>query len=163
MQRMFDMYKNSASFLRISLSSVIAAAGGLCSAFFGGIDRLMITLITVVVIDYITGLIKAVFEKKLSSSVGFRGILKKILMFLIVGLTVSLEGIMSESFPLREMTVLFFVANEGISVLENTASFIPLPKKLRSVLAQLEIGEEEESQNGEESEKQQKDPHNPDL
>ncbi|MBR2724602.1 MAG: phage holin family protein [Ruminococcus sp.] len=159
------MYKNNASLLRISISTVVSAAGGLCSGFLGGLDRLMITLITVVVIDYITGVIKAICEKKLSSSVGFKGILKKMLIFLIVGLTVSLESIMPESFPLREMAVLFFVANEGISVLENTACFIPLPNKLRSVLAQLKEAGDTSTKDSIETEGKniQKDPQKPDF
>ncbi len=124
----------------------------------------MITLLTVVAIDYVTGVIKAICEKNLSSSVGFRGILKKMLVFLIVGLTVSLESIMPETFPLRDMTVFFFVANEGISVLENTAGFIPLPQKLRSVLAQLkDAGDNKEKEIENLNETMQKDPQNPDA
>lgn len=129
----------------------------------------MITLITVMCLDYLTGVIKAICEKKLSSSVGFKGILKKVLILLIVGLTVSLERIMPAALPLRDMTVFFFVANEGFSILENTARFIPLPEKLKAVLAQLQ-DKSASNPKGEDKPKEEKDykteqsdPQNPNL
>ena len=144
------------------MSSVIGAAGGVITAFLGEIDQLIITLVTFMCLDYATGVIKAICEKKLSSAVGFKGIVKKFFIILIVGLTVSLERIMPAAVPLREMTVLFFVANEGFSILENVSMFIPLPGKLKSVLAQLqkdnkETGESEDVSNADDF---QKDPLN---
>lgn len=144
--------------MRLSVSTVIGAAGGFAAAFLGGIDQLLITLVTFIALDYVTGVIKAIYEKKLSSAVGFKGILKKLLILLMVGLTVALERIMPASLPLREMTVLFFIANEGFSVLENTAGFIPLPQKIKAVLRQLQS----ESDDTPISEDEQKDPLSPD-
>ena len=124
--------------LKISLSSVIAAAGGFLASFFGGIDKLMVTLITMIVIDYVTGVIRAVYKKQVSSTVGFKGIMKKLLMLMMVGLSVTLQNILPAGVPLREITILFFVANEGFSVLENASELIPLPEKIRTVLAQIQ-------------------------
>lgn len=123
---------------KLTLASVIAGIGGFAVWFLGGWDTLIITQITLMVIDYITGVAKAVYQKKLSSSVGFKGIIKKILILLVVGLSVTLQNILPEGVPLREVTVLFFIANEGFSILENADGLIPLPKKLRSILAQIQ-------------------------
>lgn len=134
----------SANVFKVTLSGTVALFGGCLAKFFGGIDTLLITLVTMIVIDYITGVIRAIYRKKLSSSIGFKGILKKALCLMIVGLSVALQNVMPEGLPLREITILFFIANEGISVLENAAGVIPLPKKLLNVLVQIreENGEE---------------------
>ena len=124
--------------IKISFSSVIAAVGGFIAGFLGGIDSLLITLVTLIVIDYITGVARAIYKKELSSSTGFKGIIRKVLMLLMVGLSVALQNVMPHGVPLREVTVFFFIANEGFSILENTAGLIPLPEKLRSVLSQIQ-------------------------
>ncbi len=105
--------------------------------FFGGTDTLLIALISMVVLDYITGIIKAIYLKKLSSSIGFKGIIKKFVIFLIVGMSVIIQSIMPETIPIREITMIFFICNEGLSVLENASCMIPLPEKLKSILLQL--------------------------
>ena len=148
------MHKGCVRLMRLSFSAVLSAVGGFAAAFLGGVDQLLITLVTFIVLDYITGVIKAIYERQLSSSVGFKGILKKVLMLMMVGLAVALEGIMPGSLPLREMTVLFFISNEGFSILENAGCFIPLPQKLRSVLKQLQS----ESEDSEKPQDKQKDP-----
>lgn len=137
-------FAGSFSLQKLTLTSVIAGVGGFVAWFLGGWDQLIITHITLMVIDYITGVAKAIYQKKLSSSVGFKGILKKILALLVVGLAVTLQNVLPEAVPLREITVLFFIANEGFSILENADGLIPLPQKLRSVLAQLQKSTEEE-------------------
>ncbi|MBQ2687112.1 MAG: phage holin family protein [Clostridia bacterium] len=116
---------------------VLATIFGYVSKFLGGFDSLLITLIILIVVDYVTGVIAAIYEKKLSSSIGYKGIIKKVLMVLIVGVAVTLQRIMPEGVPLREITILFFIANEGLSVFENAAKVIPMPQKLKSVLLQL--------------------------
>ena len=143
--------------MRLSFSAVFGAVGGFVAAFLGGIDQLLITLLTFIALDYITGVIKAISDKKLSSAVGFRGILKKMLILIMVGLAVALGRIMPQSLPLREMTVLFFISNEGFSILENTAGFIPLPQKLVSILEQLQS----ESKENDSKTEEQKDPLSP--
>ncbi len=124
--------------LKFYISSAFATAGGFAAKALGGIDPLLTTLVTLIVLDYVTGVIRAVYKKELSSSVGFRGIIKKIYILLIVALSVSLGKVLLTGIPLREITVLFFIANEGLSILENAAGIIPLPQKLRSVLALIE-------------------------
>lgn len=123
---------------KYTVSSFVATLGGIFVSFIGGWDKLMVTYVTLMVIDYITGVIGAIYQKKLSSAIGFRGIIKKVLSVLIVGLAVSLQSIIPVDIPLREITIVFFIANEGISVLENAAGIIPLPKKLKEILLQLE-------------------------
>lgn len=137
--------------LKLSFSSVIAIAGGFVVSFLGGMDKMLITLITMMVIDYATGVIKAIFKKELSSSTGFKGILKKMLILLMVGLSVTLQNVLPIDVPLREITVLFFIANEGISILENVSKIIPMPKKLSSVLYKIQQDAENLAENAEES------------
>lgn len=122
---------------KVTIVTVLATIFGYVTRFLGGFDGILITLITLIVIDYVTGVVAAIYEKKLSSSIGYRGIIKKIIMLLVVGLSVALQRVLPEALPLREITILFFIANEGLSVLENAAKVIPLPKRLRSVLLQL--------------------------
>ncbi len=126
------------SLQKITITSVIAGLGGFVAWFLGGWDELIICHLTMMVIDYLTGVAKAIYQKKLSSKVGFRGIIKKVLALLVIGLSATLTHILPEGVPLREVTVLFFIANEGFSILENADGLIPLPKKLRSVLAQIQ-------------------------
>lgn len=132
---------------KITVMTVLATVFGYVTRFFGGFDSILITLITLIVIDYVTGVVAAVYEKKLSSSIGYRGIIKKVIMLLVVGLSVALQRVMPEALPLREITILFFIANEGLSVLENAAKVIPLPQKLKSVLLQLKDKSDDKDEN----------------
>lgn len=141
--KIMALFTGSFTLPKITFASIVAGVGGFVAWFLGGWDELIITYITLMVLDYITGVAKAIYQKKLSSSVGFKGIIKKILALLIVGLSVTLQNVLPEGIPLREITVLFFIANEGFSILENADGLIPLPKKLRSVLAQLQNNSEE--------------------
>ncbi len=147
MNRLSALFPEELSWIKTLVSMVVAGVGGFISSFLGGFDKLLITLITLIVIDYITGVVRAIYQKKLSSSVGFKGIIKKVLTLLIVGLSVSLQNILPEGLPLREITILFFIANEGFSILENAAGVIPLPDKLRDVLAQIQNKSENLSEN----------------
>lgn len=121
-----------------AIKIIVATVGGFIANAFGGIDTLLTTLITLIILDYVTGVIRAIYKKELSSSEGFKGIIKKVFILITVALSVSLGNVLPEGIPLREITVLFFIANEGVSILENAAGIIPLPKKLSSVLALLE-------------------------
>lgn len=152
--KIIAFFTGSLSLPKITLASVLAAVGGFVAWFLGGWDELIITHITLMVLDYITGVAKAIYQKKLSSSVGFKGIIKKILALIIVGLSVTLQNVLPEGIPLREITVLFFIANEGFSILENADGLIPLPKKLRSVLLQLQKTSEEEAETTQEETKE---------
>lgn len=134
---MYNPFETGTSAVKFTFSAVLATVFGYISRFLGGFDSLLITLVILIVLDYVTGVISAAYEKKLSSAIGYKGIIKKVLMVLVVGVAVTLQRILPQGIPLREITILFFIANEGLSVLENAAKVIPLPQKLKSVLLQL--------------------------
>ena len=106
--------------------------------FLGGWDIALQILLVVVVLDYITGICQAIYEKKVSSVVGLKGIIKKVGYFIIVAISVILDKITGETGAIRTVVIYFFVANEGISILENWGGMgLPLPKKLIETLEQL--------------------------
>lgn len=118
-----------------NISIAFAIVGSFFATLFGGWDKWMYALIAFIVIDYITGLIKAIYLKQLSSEIGFKGILKKIMILVAVAVAVVLEN--TTGLPLRNLVVCFYIANEGISLLENIAEFIPIPKKMKEIFLQL--------------------------
>ena len=125
---------------------IFAAIGGWLGWFLGGCDGLLYALITFVVVDYITGVMCAVVDKKLSSEVGFKGIFKKILIFLLVGIANLLDvNIIGNGSVLRTAAIFFYLSNEGVSLLENATHLgLPVPEKLKSVLQQLHDRAEED-------------------
>lgn len=122
---------------------VTGIAGGIISYVFGGCDMLLKALVVLAVLDYILGVIKAIYNKELSSEIGFKGLIKKFVMFLVVVLSVVLQKIVGNTIIIRDITIMFFIANEGISILENAAVFIPLPDVLKNTLMQLRDNEQE--------------------
>lgn len=127
---------------------ILGIVGGVISSFLGGWDNLIIALITMIVLDYITGVIKAVYTKRLSSEIGYKGIVKKLLMLVIVALAVCISRVLPDGIMIREITIFFFIANEGVSILENAAEIIPLPKQLKSILLQIRNKSEDTDING---------------
>ena len=121
------------------LQMAFAAIGGWLGYFLGGIDGLLTALIIFMVLDYITGLMCAIIDKKLSSAVGFKGICKKVLILLLVGVANIVDvHVVGTGSALRGAVVCFYLSNEGLSLLENAAYIgLPVPEKLRTVLAQL--------------------------
>lgn len=119
------------------ISIVFSFIGGLFSYWLGGWDVLMKTIVFLAVVDYITGLIRAVYLKELSSEIGFKGLLKKIVMFIVIAVAFVIQQMIGGTVPLREIVIMFYIANEAISLLENAAIFVPIPDKLRDVLLQL--------------------------
>lgn len=121
------------------LQMIFTAVGGVLGYFVGGLDGFMYALIIFVVCDYLTGIMCAVYDKKLSSAVGFKGILKKVLIFIMVGIGNVLDTkIIGNGSVLRTAVIFFYVSNEGISLLENAAHLgLPIPQKLKDVLKQL--------------------------
>ncbi len=119
------------------ISIVIGIIGGFFASFFGGWDILLKTILFLAIMDYVTGWIKGIYEKNLSSEVGFRGILKKIVMFIIIATSYHIQTLLSNSIPVREVVIMFYIANEGLSLLENAAIFIPIPERLKDILLQL--------------------------
>ena len=141
---MYNPFSTGISAFKFTLSAVLAAIFGYVAKFLGGFDSLLVTLMVLIVADYITGVTAAAYEKKLSSSIGCKGIIKKVLMLLIVGVSVTLQRILPEGLPLREITILFFIANEGLSIFENAAKVIPMPQKLKDVLMKLKEKSEDD-------------------
>lgn len=126
---------------------VFAGIGGWLGWFLGGCDGLLYALLAFVVIDYVTGIMCAVVDKKLSSAVGFKGIFKKVLIFALVGIGHILDThIIGSGSVMRTAIIFFYLSNEGVSLLENAAYLgLPIPQKLKSVLEQLHDRAEKEA------------------
>ena len=120
---------------------LIGFAGGLMAQALGGWDIMLKTLVMLIVIDYATGLLGAVYRRKLSSAVGYKGIIKKVGIFAIV----AVASMVSECFKIdliRSITITFYIVNECISILENVGKTgVKYPKKLKQILEQLKDGE----------------------
>jgi toxin secretion/phage lysis holin len=124
---------------------IFAAIGGWIGWLIGGWDGFLYALVAFVVTDYLTGLMAAAVEKKLSSEVGFRGIFKKILIFMLVGIGSILDRqIIVDGSVLRTAVIFFYISNEGISIIENAGRIgLPIPQKLKDILEQLKTKEDE--------------------
>lgn len=126
---------------KMILGQVIFAItiGGAVGWFFGGLDGFMYAMIAFVLVDYITGVIAAAINKELSSDVGFKGICKKVMEFLLVGIANVLDmQILKQGAVMRDIVIFFYVANEGLSILENATRIgIPVPEPLKKMLKQL--------------------------
>lgn len=104
----------------------------------GGMDIALKSLIVIMMIDYITGVASAIYNKKLSSKIGFKGIIKKFCYLLVVALSVVIDNLISQDGVIRTLVIYFFVANDGLSIIENMAEMdIKLPKKLVDSLEQI--------------------------
>lgn len=123
-----------------------AAIGGALGWFIGGLDGFLYALIAFVVIDYLTGLLAAGVQKKLSSEVGFKGIAKKIAIFLLVGIANIIDvDVIQNGTALRTAVIFFYLSNEGLSILENAENIgLPIPEKLKTMLAQLKDKEDDQ-------------------
>lgn len=121
------------------VKSAAGVLGAFIGRFLGGCDGLIYALCVFVVVDYITGVMCAVSDKKLSSEIGFRGICRKMIIFALVGIANICDVyIIGEAAIIRTAVVFFYLSNEGISILENSVRLgLPVPQKLRDVLEQL--------------------------
>ena len=128
------------------LQMAFAVIGGWLGFFLGGLDGMLIALIIFVVLDYVTGVMCAISDKKLSSEVGFRGIFRKVLIFMLVGVANIIDvHVVGTGSALRGAVVAFYLSNEGLSMIENAAHLgLPIPDKLKEILAQLH-GREDKS------------------
>ena len=124
------------------LSIVGGIVGGFFCKLLGGWDTILSALVALVILDYITGVLKAIVTKTLSSTVGFKGLIKKVVIFIVVATAVVIQSVVGEAVPLREIVIVFFLCNEGISLLENASEFVPVPEKLKETLIQLRDKEE---------------------
>ncbi len=130
---------------------LFAGIGGWLGYFLGGCDGLLIALLLFVITDYITGVMCAIADKKLSSAVGFKGICRKALIFLLVGIANILDmQVIGTGSVLRTAVIFFYISNEGVSLLENAGHLgLPIPVKIKAVLEQLhdraeqEVGDED--------------------
>lgn len=123
-----------------SLKYVFIVIGGYVGFYLGSIDAFIYTLLAFVIADYVTGVLRAGVERKLSSSVGFKGIAKKIVIFIVVGIAnlCDVNLIKGDGTMIRTAIIFFYIANEGLSILENTMAIgLPVPEKLREMLEQL--------------------------
>ncbi len=130
------------------IQMVFTMVGGWLGYFLGGCDGLLFALIIFVVMDYITGLMCAVADHNLSSEVGFRGICRKVLIFMMVGIANVLDmQIIGTGSVLRTAVIFFYLSNEGVSLLENAAHLgLPVPVKLKKVLEQIHDRSEEDEE-----------------
>ena len=121
-----------------AVSVFIGVAGGILAGIFGQWNTALWALVILMAMDYITGIIKAVYIKKLSSEEGYKGILKKITILVIVALANRVQVITGGVAAVREIVIMFYIANEGISVLENVAAVsTKMPAALKNILLQL--------------------------
>ena len=118
---------------------IFTAIGGWLGYFLGGCDGLLYALVLFAVADYITGVMCAVSDKKLSSSVGFKGICRKVIIFMLVGIAHMIDvNIIATGSVLRTAVIFFYLSNEGVSLLENAGHLgLPIPEKRKAVLEQL--------------------------
>ena len=122
-----------------AIQFMFAAIGGWLGYFLGGCDGLLYALIAFVTVDYLTGVMCAINDKTLSSEVGFRGICRKVLIFLLVGIANILDlNVIGTGSVLRTAVIFFYISNEGVSLLENASHLgLPVPQKIKAVLEQL--------------------------
>lgn len=136
-----------------TIQLAFTAVGGWLGYFLGGCDGLLYALLAFVVLDYITGVMCAIADKKLSSAVGFKGICRKVLIFALVGVGNLLDvHVIGTGSVLRTAIVFFYISNEGLSLVENAAYLgLPIPTKLHKVLEQLhDRAEKEDKKDGDE-------------
>lgn len=121
------------------LQAAITALGGVIGYFVGGMDGLLTALVILMALDYITGVMCAIVDKQLSSAIGFKGIFKKVLIFMLVGVAHIVDmHVIGTGEALRSAVICFYLSNEGVSLLENAGHLgLPIPEKLKAILTQL--------------------------
>ncbi|GLI49919.1 hypothetical protein TSYNTROOL_23400 [Tepidanaerobacter syntrophicus] len=129
-----------------TMQIAFAAIGGFLGYILGGWDGFLYALVAFITLDYVTGVMLAVVERKLSSEIGFRGIFKKVLIFVMVAIGHIIDlKIIGTGSAIRTAVIFFYASNEGISILENAAKLgLPIPDKLRAVLYQIGKGDKED-------------------
>ncbi|SQB34164.1 phage holin family protein [Clostridium cochlearium] len=127
-----------------TIQIIFAAIGAYIGWFLGGFDGLLYALVAFVVLDYITGLMVAILDKKLSSSIGFKGIFKKVLIFIFVGIGHIIDFyILQNGSAVRTAVIFFYLSNEGLSIVENAAKIgLPVPESLKKVFIELKKEED---------------------
>ena len=125
--------------IRAKVQMAFTAIGGWLGYIVGGMDGLLTALLILMTIDYITGIMCAIVDKQLSSAIGFKGICKKVLILILVGVAHIVDlHVVGTGEALRSAVICFYMSNEGVSVLENAGRLgLPIPEKLKAVLTQL--------------------------
>lgn len=143
------MHDFSVDLIWAKIQVACTAIGGWLGFFLGGLDGLLIALIIFMALDYVTGIMCAVLDKTLSSRVGFRGIFKKALILIMVGIANIVDvHVVGTGSALRGAVICFYLSNEGLSLLENAAYIgLPIPEKLKEILSQLHHRTEKEAEN----------------
>ena len=133
-----------------TIQLIFTAIGGWLGYFLGGCDGLLIALVVFAVTDYITGVMCAIADKKLSSAVGFKGICRKVLIFILIGIANALDiYVLDHAGVLRTAIIFFYISNEGLSLVENSVHLgLPVPEKLKDVLEQLHDRESNDTKEG---------------
>lgn len=130
----------------IKIKGLITLIGGILTSLLGGWDMTLKVLVIFVIVDYILGFISAGVNSQLNSKVGFKGICKKIVLFIPIGIAFALDNLFQTDM-LRNMAVMFYIANEGLSITENLAKIgVPLPKFLIQMLVQLQSENDEKEE-----------------
>ena len=131
----------------VGIQLAFSALGGFLGWYLGGMDGFLYALIAFVLVDYITGVMCAIADKKLSSAVGFKGICRKVLIFVLVGVGNLVDVyVLGQGGVLRTAVIFFYLSNEGFSILENAAALdLPIPNKLKEILAQIRKKDEDDS------------------
>ena len=131
-----------------TIQIIFTGVGGWLGYFLGGCDGLLYALVVFVVVDYITGVMCAINNKTLSSAVGFKGICRKVLIFLLVGIANVLDvQVIGTGSVLRTAVIFFYISNEGISLIDNAGHLgLPIPEKIKVVLEQLHDRAEKETE-----------------
>ena len=137
-----------------TIQLVFTAVGGWLGYFLGGSDGLIYTLLAFVVLDYVTGIMCAIVDKRLSSQIGFKGLFKKVLIFALIGVGHLLDvQVLGAVGVLRTAIIFFYLSNEGVSLIENAAHLgLPIPAKLKAVLEQLHDRAEKDGEDNEQTE-----------
>ena len=132
-----------------AIEFTMASGAALLTMFIGELDGLLTALLCFVILDYITGVLCAIADHRLSSTIGFKGICRKVLIFIMVGVGHLLDAYVlgSDGSMIRTAVIVFYLANEGLSIVENAGHIgLPIPKKLRLVLEQLHDRDEKEKE-----------------
>lgn len=133
----------------VLIKTFIFAFGGFCGYFLGGWDMTLQVLVTMAIIDYATGMIAATVLGELKSKIGFKGIAKKVVLFLLVGVAAQLDTALGSNSAIREATIFFFIGNELLSLLENAGRMgIPLPSALTNAVEILGGKQKQEEKKG---------------
>ena len=132
------------------IRGIASLGAGVLSYLYGDMNGLLVVLCVVIILDYVTGLLKAGITHQLSSEIGFKGILKKILLLIIVALAHLIDRAVGSGETWRNIAIVFYISNEGLSIFENCVECgLPVPEKLKDILKSMEKGEDE---NGSENE-----------